>query len=278
MIKSMLLPVDGSVYTDAQVKCAIKMAKSFKAKIRLLSVVDVRIFEWATVSGAEGFVPVVPSTAYKEESKKMLDSKADAVLEKCVSMVESAKVSYDVEKIHGSPSDIILEKIPLVDLLIMGRRGEFAKWRKKLFGATLDAVIRQWNKPLLTTPQKFKPITNILVAYDGSEKANKALQLAGFFAQNLKSKIAILSISHHQKRRQKFLDEASEYLEPYGLDVELIGVGGQPEKEITRVSGEMKCGLIMMGAFGHSRIREALLGSTTDHVIRNSNTSVLLSK
>jgi len=278
MIKSILLPVDGSTYTDAQVKHCLAIAKAFGAKVKVLSVVDIRIFEWAAVMGTDGFVPVVPTNVYREESKKLLDSKAQAVLDKCSDILQENKIEFDVEKIDGPPVDVINELSNLVDLLIIGARGEFAKWKPKMVGATLDAVARQCNKPLLITPQKHQEISRILFAYDGSPRANKALQLAGSVATNLKVPIAIVCVHQNEPMRTKILEEADSYLEAYEVETAAVGVEGNPEKEILNQAKTNKCDLIVMGAFGHSRIREAILGSTTEHVVRSATVSVLLSK
>ncbi len=278
MIKSILLSVDGSSYTDAQVKYCIQLAKAFKCKIKVLSIVDIRIFEWAVVMGTDGFVPMVPSNIYKEESQKMLETKADAVLDKCSSILKHEGIDFEVEKISGPPVDIICEKSRLVDLLLMGARGEFAKWKSHVVGATVDAVVRQWNKPIFINPEKFKKVSKILFAYDGSDKANKALQLAGLFATELGVPVVILTVHGKESIRNKFLEEAKIYLEPYEIPVEFLGVSGHPEQEILNVADERQCGLIIMGAFGQSRIREKILGSTTEHILRNKKIPVLLSK
>lgn len=278
MIKSILLPIDGSVYTEAQVRYTVELARAFDARVSVLSILDVRIFEWAVVMGTDGFVPIIPSNVYKEESKKILESKAAAVLEKCSEILTSENVEFDAEKISGSPSDIICEKAPLVDLLVIGMRGEFAKWKKNLVGATLDAVMRQWSKSILVTSREFKSIRNILFAYDGSERSNKALQLVGLFATQLSAPVTVLSVHDKEMFRSKLLEEAQSYLKPYKAQVDLVGVSGNPEKEIIRVAGERHCDLMIMGAFGHSRIREAILGSTTEQVVRKADVPVLLSK
>ncbi|TDI83424.1 MAG: universal stress protein [Caldithrix sp.] len=278
MIKSILLPIDGSVYTEAQVRYTVELARAFDARVSVLSILDVRIFEWAVVMGTDGFVPIIPSNVYKEESKKILESKAAAVLEKCSEILTSENVEFDAEKISGSPSDIICEKAPLVDLLVIGMRGEFAKWKKNLVGATLDAVMRQWSKSILVTSREFKSIGSILFAYDGSERSNKALQLVGLFATQLSAPVTVLSVHDKEMFRSKLLEEAQSYLKPYKAQVDLVGVSGNPEKEIIRVAGERHCDLMIMGAFGHSRIREAILGSTTEQVVRKADVPVLLSK
>ncbi|RMF60798.1 MAG: universal stress protein [Calditrichaeota bacterium] len=278
MIKSILLPVDGSVYTDAQVKYAMRFARACGSRLKAISIVDIRYFEWAHVMSTDGFVPVFPSTLYQEELQKLIESKAQAVLDKCAEMFAKEGMDFELERISGPPVDVICEKAVLADLIIMGARGEFAKWRRRMVGATLDAVVRQCNKPILITTQEYQDISRILFAYDGSDKANKAMQLAGFCASKLAVPLAILSVHDKDAFRNKYLEEAKAYLDAYDIPLELVGTGGNPEKEIIRVAEEKKCGLIIMGAYGHSRIREAILGSTTDQVIRTTSTPVLLGK
>lgn len=278
MIKSILLSVDGSVYSDSVVKHGIQLAKAFDSVIKVISIVDIRIFEWAVAMGTEGFVPVIPSTIYQKESKKILEGKATAVLEKCASIFEQENIKFEMEKLYGPPADIICEKSHLVDLLIMGARGEFAKWESKLVGATLEVVVRQCNKPILIAPQKYNEIHSILFAYDGSDKANKALQIGGFVATKLHVPIAILTVNEKEQLRNKYLQEANAYLEPYEMSVTLTGKSGSPEKEIISMTEQNKFDLIVMGAFGQSRIREAILGSTTEYVMRHSKVPMLLAK
>ena len=278
MIKSILLSVDGSTYTGAQVKHCIDLAKAFESLVHVISIVDIRIFEWATVMSTDGFVPVIPSTAFQNESKKMLDAKADAVLSKCSRLFKTENVEFDTQKIPGPPADIICDHGHLVDLLIIGARGEYAKWESQLIGATLEVVVRQCNKPILITPEKYKEISRLLIAYDGTSKANKALQMAGFFASKLDIPVIILTVNDSPQMQSKHLDEAKKYLEPYNISFDTISESGNPEKEILKMAKSKKCDLIIMGAFGHSRIREAILGSTTEYVMRNSPLPLLLCK
>ncbi|MFQ5605064.1 MAG: universal stress protein [bacterium] len=278
MIKSILLSVDGSAYTNAQLKYAIQLGKAFGSKINVISIVDVRIFEWVTTMATDGFVPVIPSTVYQQESKAMLEAKADAVLKKCASIIQRERLDFETDKIHGPPADIIIEKSKLVDLLIIGTRGEFARWESKMVGATLEAVARQCPKPIVICPKNFKRISKILIAYDGSSKANKALQMAGFFAVKLQAPVCVVTVSENEQMQNKHLQEAQIYLEPYGILIDLIGKSGQPDKEIIAVAQEQKCDFIVMGAFGHSRIREAILGSITEQIMRHAKIPLLLCK
>jgi len=51
---------------------------------------------------------------------------------------------------------------------------------------------------------------------------------------------------------------------------------GDPEEGILQLRETVGADLIVMGAYGHTRIRELILGSTTSHVIRKAAVPVLL--
>jgi nucleotide-binding universal stress UspA family protein len=278
MIKSILLAVDGSVYTDSQVRHTIEIARAFDARVKVLTVVDIRMLEWAVQMGTDGFVPVTPSAVYRKETRKILDEKAEAVLSKCAEMFNSAGIRYEVEEIEGLPADIICEKARVVDLLVIGSRGEYAKWPGKMVGDTLNTVVRLWTKPIIITQKDYREINKILFAYDGSSRANRALQLGACFAENMKVPLSVVTVMDKEQIRKRHLEEARAYLEAYDISTEIIGLAGHPDKEIIRIVKDDEFGLTIIGAFGHSRIREALLGSTTEHVLRGIKSPLLLAK
>jgi nucleotide-binding universal stress UspA family protein len=66
--------------------------------------------------------------------------------------------------------------------------------------------------------------------------------------------------------------------EPPIADCEIINLTGKEPDEIMKFIREGAVELMVMGAFGHNRIRELFLGSTTSHVIRKSPIPVLLTR
>ena len=72
------------------------------------------------------------------------------------------------------------------------------------------------------------------------------------------------------------LREASAYLEPHQLDVKTILEKGNSVEGILKAAEREGCDLIVMGAYGHSRVRELFLGSTTDGILREAKSPVLL--
>jgi nucleotide-binding universal stress UspA family protein len=260
-------------------KYGIDLASKTDAHLRVLTVIDIRIFEWAVAIGVEGFAPIIPSTAYQEESQKILEDKAEKVLERAGNVLKKANVQYDLEKASGSPVEIICDKARLSDLVIMGSRGEFGSWRDKMLGATLEATTRLCIKPIMVTEKDYKQITNILVSYDGSNNSNKALPWAGYLAKQFNVPLNVLTVNSDEESAKNTLKEATDYLSSYKLSkINTTIKSGEAEEKIVETCEETKADLILMGSYGHSRIREAILGSTTVQVMRKSSVPVMMAK
>ncbi|WP_457566777.1 universal stress protein, partial [Caldithrix abyssi] len=82
MIKSILLPIDGSPYTEAVLDYGDFLAEKFGAILRILTVIDIRLFDWSVATSADSFVPIMPSTEFQEESQRIQNEKAEKVIQK----------------------------------------------------------------------------------------------------------------------------------------------------------------------------------------------------
>ncbi len=277
MIKTILLSVDGSAYTEPVLQYGIQFARKFEAYLKVLTIIDVRIFEWAVAIGVEGFAPIIPSPTYQEESQKLLEQKAEQVLKRAGEILNREGVSHSLEKENGNPIDVICEKARLVDLVVMGAHGEFSRWSEKMLGTTVESVARLIIKPLMIVPKKFREIQKILLAYDGSENSSKALTMAAFLASSFKVPLTVLNVNDSPEEGERIVGETREYLQAYHIpEIQEKVVPGVAAEKIVEVSQSDHSDLIIMGSFGHSRIREAILGSTTVQVMRKVDVPLLM--
>lgn len=279
MIKSILVTIDGSVYSESVLKYSIDLAKRFKATLRVLTVVDMRFFEAAVSVGIEGFAPIIPAASYQEDSQNLLNQKAEEILKKAEGVLQSTDIVFTLQKENGNPVEVICDKSRLVDLVIMGARGEFEKWSDKMLGATLEAVSRLNIKPILVTPKVHREMKKILLAYDGSTNASKALNYGAYFASVLSANLVLLNVNSSPASAESILKEAREYLSAYDLSsTEEVIVEGDSSEKIIEVANSTQSDLIVMGSYGHSRIREAILGSTTVQVMRKAGVPILMTR
>ena len=278
MLKNILLAVDGSRYTDPVLSAGIEIGRAFHGFLRVLSVADVRVFEWASAIGSDGFVPIAPTGIYQQESMRLLEDKCNKVLEKSSQILQSKNMDFEIEKQAASPANMIIERAQVADLVIMGKCGEFSRWDHQKLGATVQIVAKNIHKPLLVTGAQHNPIQHILVGYDGTTHANQALQLAGHLAEQLHARLTLLSVFDDVKVGDHYITEAQDYLKNYKIKLESKVLGGTPDKILVNYAAEKSVDLVLIGAYGHSRIREMLLGSNTEHILRHANCHVMLAK
>jgi len=74
------------------------------------------------------------------------------------------------------------------------------------------------------------------------------------------------------------LEEARRYLAPYDLDVTYDLVPGPAHERIVAEIPNGAHDLLFVGAYGHARLIELVLGSTTEFVLRNSLCPVFLAR
>ena len=279
MIKSILLTVDGSSYTESVLNHGKYLAQKLDAFLRVITIVDVRTYEWTLNVGSEGYMPVVPATVYQDESHKFLTERADGLMNKISDHLKESNIKYECQRVDGSPVEIICELGRQVDLIIMGARGDYEKWDVTILGATIESVSRQCQTPLMVVEKTYNNLKNIIVAYDSSDYSNKALKLAAHLANTLNLPVEVLTVGNDDVFRVECLDEAKKYLEPYQFQVQYRHEAGDAAEVIVEVTKNVPdCSLLVMGSYGHSRIREAILGSTTVEVMRNAIKPILMVK
>ena len=279
MIKSILLAVDGSVYTDAVLSHGIDLAKKLKAFLRVYSVVDVRIYEWVLNTGGEGYMPVIPSNVFHDESFKFHNERADVLLKAVEKKLKSSGVQYETGKEEGSPVEVICELARQVDLLIMGARGDYAKWGDRLLGATLESVSRQSQVPVMIVDKEYREFNSIICAYDRSEGSSQALKLSAYLSGALDLPVVVLTVHDDEQERKATLEEAKKYLEPYSLDIQYRHEAGDASDILVHATHDSPVStILLMGSYGHSRLRETILGSTTVHVMRSASKPIILTR
>jgi len=75
---------------------------------------------------------------------------------------------------------------------------------------------------------------------------------------------------------ERALAEAQRYLQSYEVPVTVRSLTGPPHQRIVDVLRDGGYDLLFIGAYGHSRIIEMVLGSTTEYVLRNAGCPVFL--
>lgn len=278
MIKSILACTDGSAYGDVASQYGICMADHLQARLVGLHVLDSRMLEGPLLADIAGWVGAQPYAAQVEQFRTLMEQKGQAIAGAFESRCKEAGVKAEALIRNGHPPTVILEEEVRAELIVLGQKGEHAEWIGDMTGSTVERVARHSVKPCLITPKRFSPVHKILAAYDGSAHASQALREAAELAMAMKMELVLLTVaeSSHEEQAEKISKDGMALVKAHGCGARPLVAKGRPASAILDAARDGKCDLIVVGAYGHSRIREMILGSVTTQVMTMSQVPVML--
>ncbi len=161
-------------------------------------------------------------------------------------------------------------------VIVIGKRGEGADFASGHLGSNLERAVRTAKQPVFVAARAFKPIHKVLVAYDGGPSAEKAVDrvIASHILQETDA--TLLTVCKEGDPMAGKAEAALKRLQDAGVTATLVMRPGHAEKVIEEVAAETGADLLVMGAYGHSRIRTLVIGSTTTAVLRACKIPVFL--
>lgn len=278
MIKSILIPTDGSAGSQTALDYGLYFASLFQAEITGLYVIDIRALEGPFLSDISGSLGFTPFQNYFPKFQKILEDRGNVILDNFKNTCEEKSFQPKLKRMSGVIANVIADEAKRVDLVVIAQRGEHEQWSTGLLGSTTDSVVRQSPRPVLVSPNEFREVKNVLVAYDGSTEANKALKTACEQFSDKGVQFRVVCITGDEAKYNKLAGEIDEFVGHYQLTYEIKNLNGDAPKEILNYSDQTHTDLIVMGAFSHSRFRDLILGGTTAFIIRNASIPVLLER
>ena len=202
-----------------------------------------------------------------EQRGRVSQSRGRLLLDHVQTRVKSLGVDASVILRHGEVVDSLLELESDVRLFVIGKRGEHADFAAGHLGSNLERVVRAVHRPVLVAPRHFNPIARFMIAFDGSATTRKCVEVV--CASPLLKGLAcdLLLVGEDSEANREHMAWAKMRLREAGFDPAARYVEGNPDEVIVEIAHEQHMDLIVMGAYGHSRIRQLVVGSTTTHVL-----------
>ncbi|MBU1693487.1 MAG: universal stress protein [Verrucomicrobia bacterium] len=278
MIKSILVCLDGSSHSDAACDLALHLTSRLQARLLGLHVLDSRMLEGPLMADLSGWIGAQPYGAQLQQFRELMEQKGQAVVRAFDDRCAKAGVQAESWLKMGHPARVILEEEARAELLVLGQRGEHADWMGDMTGSTVERVVRHSVKPCIVVPDTFTPFTRILAAYDGSSHAGQALREAAELAVALDLEIVVLTVaeSEDQDKAAAISKDAMGLVGAHGARAHPRVARGRSAVTILECAQQDQCNLIVVGAYGHSRVREMILGSTTTTLVTRSRVPVML--
>ena len=267
-MKSILLHIDHDSAMQARLQVALDIARATNGHITCLQALSYEVFAPGDVYGSA----IAAAMPLIKENAEKLRTEIEAQL-------EHEGVMWDWRFVYGTAPHRLLEHSPLADIIIVGPSDAGARAPSALVG---DLVLKA-RSPVLVVPEgagSFDLSAPMLVAWNGSAEACHALRAAvSLLACSCKVTLASVAEPSEKARFDFPSSEGAKYLSRHGIDCEMVEFprGEARIADILFSAAQLReCGLMVMGAYGHSRLAEMLLGGVTRQMLVEPEMPILL--
>ena len=276
--------IDGLTTTTAVIDWATWSALRLDAPLKFLHVLERQPAREAAsnYSGAIGLGTqeslLNELSALDEKRGKLAQEVGRQLLAAACERATAAGVSQLESRLrHGELVDNLLEVEPDARLFVLGEHYHARQPSKIHLDHHVERVIRSVKRPVLVaTGEQFEAPKSVVIAFDGSATARKTIETVARSPMlvGLPVLVAMAGVDSPLARQQ--LEEARHALSTAGFDTGTDLAPGEPEQVLPALVKAQGAALLVMGAYGHSRIRHLIVGSTTTTLLRLSEVPVLI--
>lgn len=276
MLRSILVGLDGSDYSQSAVEVGIYLARKTQSLLVGLGIVDEPAIRDAEPRLIGAGVPYAEPVLYRERianARREVEQFLSRFSARCV----EAKVAFKVLEDVGSPHEQIELQAQRYDLILLGQQTRFRFETKEGYDDTVRRVLKNSPRPVIAVPAKLAinpedPSHTVLIAYDGSLQAARALhsfQMSGLAGPR---PAIVLSAAGERLAAARIAERAIDYLRMHDIRAEAHPVvgGDDPSEAILQAARQHNSVMIVMGAYGQPVLREFLLGSVTRELLARS--------
>jgi nucleotide-binding universal stress UspA family protein len=274
MIKDLVVNLVGREPQDYAAEYAIAVAKAFGAQVTGIAFVYDPVIPDAGFGGIPADV-IEMQRAEQTEAAKAAIARFDAAAKKAGVPAQSRSI----DGTFGGAASEFGRIARRFDVAVVGQA-------KREHGASEELMIEgalfESGRPVIVVPyiqNQDLTLDHVVVCWDGGRTAARATADALPFLKRAK-KVEILVVEEARKQSQVTGARLSEHLARHGVAVEVkrvarAGIG--VEAAILSHAADTGADFLVMGGYGHSRLREFILGGVTRSILTSMTAPVLMS-
>jgi len=302
MFQSLLVPLDGSEFSERTLPIAGGLARATGAALHVAHVHVTHTpdhFLSNTQFHFEGLDLAEYDTRHRDEERTYLDNVR-------VRLSEGGTDAVDLALLEGRVAEGISEYARSIgaDVILMTTHG-YSGMNRIWLGSVTDALIRETVLPILVLhpgaqghlPPDVSELHNILVPLDTSGLAEAILAPASDLAIATGAKLTLLhvvsasgifgirflpllpdTLTPEMDRAQDYLERVAERLRRRGLQVDVEVVSDTPARGIVETAKRVESDCIALATHGYGGLKRALLGSVADQVLQRTSLPLLIQR
>jgi nucleotide-binding universal stress UspA family protein len=282
--KQVLACIDGSSLTESVCDYASWISKKVGVPLKLLHTIN-HHHETSVTSDFSGNIGVGSQEHLLEEITQLEQQQSKLKMQQGKLMLQTAKSRVQENGIadpictqrHGDLIEAVIDLEDEIRVLVLGLRGQVHENGNQQIGTKLEAVIRSLHRPILIVNDTFKQPKTLMIAYDGSEAADKAVDMVAANALYKGLVCHLVCVNKNQDTAEKLLKLSTKRLQATeNVEVITNKLKGKADLELCAFQEQHDIDLTVMGAFSHTRLHDKLLGSFTHKMLINTNKPLLL--
>ena len=139
-----------------------------------------------------------------------------------------------------------------------------------------QSLLRRVHRPVLAVPRAASAPTKVLLAYNGTPRADIALFASTYLAVRWELPLSVVTVKERAKTGQKTLSVAQAYLERHGVEASYLIEDGPVAAALLGTLQTEGADLLVMGSYEYSPVLEPLLGGVLDEILRESHVPILI--
>ena len=275
MIKDLVVNLGGSGTTDVTAGYAISMAKAYGAHVVGVAFVYEPVIPGSLLGG----IPTDLIEVQREENAKA----AKTAVANFEAAAKNAGVSAETRLLDASiagASDLFGRIARRFDIAVVGQAPREQGVSEELL---IEGALFGSGRPVIVVPQiQSQPLKldKVMVCWDGSRPAARAIGDAVPMLERAKAIEIVVVTGERDKSGEITGANMKRHLARHGINVEIkrIAAGSADvQTAILAHAADSGADLIVMGGYGHSRLREFILGGVTRSILKSMPVPVLMS-
>ncbi len=266
MIRSILVALDDTPGAQRARDLAIAVARRTGAALTAAAVLD-------NPHAMDAHEAVPPgASAFKERRDaaraKRMAAEAEAAFAACTAA--AGDTPFTPLRLADAPEPALIAAGAAHDVIVIGRDSTLGlEQNPDGLAPVIEALLHDGARPLVVVPPGDAPVSGkVLVGYDGSVPAMRALQLFALLGLAGEMQVRVLSVAEERAEAQRLAEVAAAYLRTHAFEAEAVGVeGSHPVDALLAEATAMPAGLLVMGSYEHSGLRTFFTGSATRRLL-----------
>lgn len=241
-----VVALDGSAYGLLALEAAAALAAALHAELVGLFVEDVNLLRLAELPFAQevSYLAARPRKLDVAQMARQLEARAAQAQQQLMDAAEKKEVRWSFHVVRGLVADELLEATLATDLLVLGRVSR-PRVLKPVLGSTAKTIVARTSHSILLIPLGADLDRPVLVLYDGSAAARRALALAGRLAQS-SGRLRVLIWATDDETVEQYRNEVIAQTAEFDVDLSFRRLHQEESMQLADVVGRSAAGLFVL--------------------------------